>query len=91
MLKQRYQQHLPEHTVFHIPRKTRKDYGQPFPVKLSWFRRNLDYIIFLLVAVTAVLCFAAALLLTFHLLPNAIDAELDRQIGVYQKVMEGKR
>jgi hypothetical protein len=86
MIKQRYQQHMP----YYIPKK-RKDYGSDCPVHRGWFRRNLGYIIFLLSGFGAVLCFCAALLLTFHLLPNAIDAELDRQIGVYQKVMEGKR
>ena len=91
MLKQRYQQHLPEHMPYYIPRKTRKDYGQPFPVKRSWFRRTLGYIIFLLSGFGAVLCFAAMLLLTFHLLPNAIEAEIDRQVAVVEQMVEGKR
>ena len=89
MLKQRYQQHDPQHMPYYIPKK-RKDYGNEYPVK-GWFRRNLGYIIFLLSGFGAVLCFGAMLLLTFHLLPGAIEAELDRQIGVYQKVMEGGR
>ena len=43
MIKQRYQQHDPQHMPWTNPRPRRKDYGSEYPVR-GWFRRNMGYI-----------------------------------------------
>jgi hypothetical protein len=70
-------------------RRQERHYGQPVEVRRGWLRRNLGYIIFLLSGFGAVVCFAAALLLTFYLLPGAIEAELDRQLAVVEQQVTG--
>jgi len=83
MLKQRYQHHDPQHMPYYIPR--RKDYGSMYPV-----RRRAS----LLSAATgflAIALFIAGLLITFHFLPAAIDAEIARQTAVYQQIMEARQ
>jgi hypothetical protein len=70
-------------------RRQERHYGRPVEVRRGWFRRNLGYMIFLLSGFGAVLCFAAVLLLTFHLLPNAIEAEMERQLTVVQEQIKG--
>jgi hypothetical protein len=66
-------------------RREEKHYGKPFPVKRSWFRSNITYIIFLVSGVGAVVCFCATLLLTFYLLPAAIDTEIDRRLAAVEQ------
>jgi hypothetical protein len=72
-------------------RRQERHYGQPIPVRRSWFSRNFGYLMFLLTGFGTVLCFAAIILLTFELLPNAIDVELDRQLAVVEQQFGGKK
>jgi hypothetical protein len=67
-------------------RRQERHYGQPFPVRVGWFRRNLGYIIAMSSCIGVVVAFGALILLTFTLLPGAIEAELDRQIAVVAEV-----
>ena len=66
-------------------RRQERHYGRPVEVRRGWFRRNLTYTLFLLSGFGAVVCFAAVLLLTFHLLPGAIEVEIQRQIAVVEQ------
>ena len=76
-MKQRYQHHAPQHMPWTNPR--RKDYGSMYPV-----RRRAS----LLSAATgflAIALFIAGLLVTFHYLPAAIDAEIAKQEAVVER------
>jgi hypothetical protein len=70
-------------------RRQEKHYRQSFPVRVGWFRRNVGFIIAGLSAVGIVVAWAGVILLTFHLLPGAIEAELDRQIAVVEQQVKG--
>jgi hypothetical protein len=69
----------------------RKDYGQPYPVRVGWFRRNLGFIIAALSGFGCVVAFAAIFLLSLHLIPNAIEVEIERQIAVVEQQVNGGR
>ena len=76
-MKTRYQHHASEHMPWTNPR--RKDHGSMHPV-----RRRAS----LLSAATgflAIAFFVAGLLITFHFLPAAIDAEIAKQEAVAER------
>ena len=67
-----------------------KDYGSDYPLpRRGWFRRNLCVIIAALSGVGIVVAWAGVILLTFHLLPSAIEVELDRQLAVVEAQIKG--
>jgi hypothetical protein len=70
-------------------RRQEKHYGQPFPVRVGWFRRNLCVIIAALSGVGIIAAWAGVILLTFHLLPGAIEVEMERQIAVVEQQIKG--
>lgn len=68
------------------------EYVKAIPFKsLIWFRDNLCLIIGGLCGVGVVVVWASLFLLSFYLLPNAIEAELERQISVVQEQITGGR
>lgn len=69
-----------------------KDYGYDYPLpRRGWFRRNLKELFLVITGIGIVVSWAALFLLTFHLLPSAIEAELDRQIAVVEQQVTGGR
>jgi hypothetical protein len=72
-------------------RRQERHYGQPYPVRVGWFRRNLGFIIAALSGFGVVVAFSAIFLLSLHLLPNAIDVEMERQIAVVEQQINGGR
>ena len=80
-MKQRYQHHAPQHMPFTAA--VRKDYGQPYPVQRR--RQRRESVLSAATGFLAIAFFIAALLVTFHLIPNAIDAEIARQTAVVER------
>lgn len=72
-----------------IANSTRQErhYGFVHPVLRPWWKRNLRYIVFVFSGLAAILCFFTVMIITIHLLPGAIEAEIDRQKDVVSQVM----
>lgn len=66
-------------------RRQERHYGRPVEVRRGWFRRNLKELFLVITGVGIVVSWAALFLLTFHLLPGAIEVEIQRQIAVVEQ------
>jgi len=89
MIKHRPTHYSPEHMPFRVVQPRRRDYGQDFPV-IRRQRRRVALGLFFSGAM-AIACFFALLVITFELLPAAIEAEIDRQIAVVERAMGGRK